>query len=168
MADTKCPGCIDPITKFIELNRNPTSLCEDCRRFEGLYSNETPAWNKNMYDTKSDKKPNSQIWNLTYKYAMKIARSLSTNIKNFRFGKVKGGISMWEKLKKIFGKSDKQKEIYKIFRSLHKSSLQPEEKIKYLKSKGDVYSKIGEFFEGLEIAVESCLFNERNASSSFN
>ena len=100
---------------------------------------------------------------MTSKYAIKLSTTLSSKLSKLKFTKIKGGTSMMEKLKKIFDNSNKQKEIYKTLRSLYKSNLSGAEKIAYLLNRGDVFTKIGEFFEMVEINLESHLFTERNA-----
>ena len=162
MSEIRCIGCIDPITKFIELSRNPSILCSDCRRFEGQYSSEI-QFSKFRTDSKNEKKVNAKLWAITSKYALKLSKTLSPNLSKVKFSNIKGAGNMNDKLKSIFDGSDKKKEIFKVLRSLYKSTLSGPEKIKYLQNRGGVFTKIGDFFEMLEIALESHLYMERNS-----
>ena len=105
MSTLKCAGCIDPITKFIELHRNPSILCDDCQKSENLYSNEIACIGQNP-EIKPEKKlkKTAKLWNTTLKYSVKLGRSLNPNFQNFKFRRIKSTALIMDKLKKIFDK----------------------------------------------------------------
>jgi hypothetical protein len=80
--------------------------------------------------------------------------------------KAKGFSTIMNKLKRIFEKSTQKSKIVKKIKNLYKHDLPKEEKIKFLKNMEGVFIDLANFYEALEIVVESYVVTERSKASA--